>query len=87
MTEMDYDERNDAINDIVQKFLASVGEFVDACQVHLAYLDPDGNTIAVHYGDGLWHARQGMAKEFLEREQARNHYITKLSEFDEDIDQ
>jgi hypothetical protein len=80
---MNDDTRCNAIDEIMEKMFAQLGEYVDHVQVHISFEGGEG-TQCIHHGMGNWFARKGMAQEFIERDQARNHHDIKACEFSED---
>lgn len=54
----------------VDRAIALLMEHFDAVQVLCCRLHGDGSTGRIYKGRGLWHARTGMATEFLEEDQA-----------------
>lgn len=53
---------------IIRNFSTSLSEHFDAVQVLACRLDTNGNTDTFYVGSGLWPARTGMAREFLDQQ-------------------
>ena len=51
--------------------LSKLGEHFDAIQILGTYMADDGTTHRVTRGKGNWYARQGVAREFLEMDEAQ----------------
>jgi hypothetical protein len=55
----------------LDRAVAQLGEHFDCVQILASWPDPDGNgTRASYRGGGNWFARQGMAHDFVEINQA-----------------
>lgn len=59
-----------AIDAILAEVMPKLMEHCDAVQVMLTFPSPDGKTRGKVNGRGNWYARQGMAHEFISRDQA-----------------
>lgn len=60
------------IERITDRYLAEIGEYVDAVQVLLSYPQPGGElTHSFATGRGNFYARVGLARDFLIRDRAR----------------
>lgn len=57
------------LEEIVQKHVEGLGEHFCAVQVLVSVVD-DAGTTNVYRGSGNWFARQGMAHDFITRDQA-----------------
>jgi hypothetical protein len=49
---------------------ARLSEFFGSVQIHASALTIDGDTQSFHAGNGDWYARQGLAQEFIDTDQA-----------------
>lgn len=59
------------IEQIVQRFLAEIGEYADSVQVLASYMEPGGrSSFCYKKGTGNVYARIGMAREYLLQDQA-----------------
>jgi len=66
------------VDKICKRFAAELGEYVEHGQFMLTF----GNDSHTSYnGFGNFHARRGMAQEFLDRDRARNAHEVEYSEF------
>jgi hypothetical protein len=70
----------------IEQLTDQLSELLDAVQVLGAELMPDGRTNTILTGRGLWHARQGLAQEFIETSQAMTlvHEMNREDEEDDD---
>lgn len=57
---------------IVDECVARIAEHVDAVQIMVSW-NEEAMTQCLKRGAGNWHARQGMAHEFIERDKAQEH--------------
>lgn len=57
---------------IIERFLEELGEHCDAVQV-MASWNEEGRTYATVVGSGNWYARQGMARQFINTDQAQTN--------------
>lgn len=60
------------LNALVQPMLETLGEHCDAIQIMMTW-NEDGNTHRYKIGAGNWYARQGMAHEFINEDQAQTN--------------
>lgn len=56
--------------EIVSRLVNQLGEHFEAVQVMVSW-NEEGETRCNHNGSGNWYARQGMAREFLQFEEAQ----------------
>lgn len=63
----------------VEETTRKLGEYFDAVQVLVTW-DEEGVTRTLKTGCGNWHARQGMAREFLEEDQAQTAAVKLANE-------
>lgn len=56
--------------EVVQKCVAVLSEHFDCVQILASELTPENNTGSIFSGSGNWYARQGMAREFITRDQS-----------------
>ncbi len=56
--------------DIVNTHLNGLSEHFDSVQILATRLEPDGRTVATILGSGNWYARTGLARFFLDQDQA-----------------
>jgi hypothetical protein len=69
---MDQVERTEkAIDAILAEVMPKLMEHCDAVQVLITFPSPNGQTLRKADGRGNWYARQGMAHEFINTDQAR----------------
>lgn len=61
---------NEEAEKIVEDAVGKLGEFFEAVQVLVSWVDENGATRFVPRGSGNWHARQHMSQEFVEREKS-----------------
>ncbi len=55
---------------MIEAIASQLSEHFEAVQILVSF-PQDGGTQGLNAGRGNWYARQGMAQEFLQREQAR----------------
>ncbi len=55
---------------MIEAIASQLSEHFDAVQILVSF-PSDGGTQGLNAGRGNWYARQGMAHEFVQREQAR----------------
>ena len=55
---------------VVQQHITALMEHFEAVQILVSVTDP-GGTASVFLGAGNWYARQGMARDFMQQDQAR----------------
>ena len=61
---------NEQLNELVEKHAGILKEFFDSVQVLTTWVDENGCTRGKKFGMGDWYARQGIAREFVEQNQA-----------------
>lgn len=54
--------------ELIEKHINQLAEEFDAVQILACRLKPDGHTLSYKKGTGLWHARQGLATEFIQED-------------------
>lgn len=64
--------KDEALIEMIDEFIARVGEHVDAVQVMVTRGAEGGGTIDLMRGGGNWFARQGMAHTFINRDVAQD---------------
>ena len=64
--------RTEEIDKICERFAKELGEFVDHANFMISFENEKGETQGTFAGFGNWHARRGLAQEFLDREIARS---------------
>ncbi len=74
-------DKEPIIEEKIKQLSAILSEYCDAVQIHATWCDEDGSTKGMHYGAGNWHARKGMAMEFLERDKAREACQVEYTEY------
>lgn len=62
--------QNDALAEQLSQLVADCAEFFECIQVLASFVDDNGNTQSYYSGTGNWHARQGMASDFLKQDAA-----------------
>ncbi len=67
------DLSNDAIADKVDAAVQALMEHFGAVQILASFEDDQGQTINVYSGGGNWFARQGMAHDFIQKDQAHTN--------------
>lgn len=65
------EQREKTIDALLFEFLPKLMEHCDAVQVLLSFPTPNGQTMRKADGRGNWYARQGMAHEFINTDQAQ----------------
>ena len=72
----------EAVNQILDQFLPKLMEHCDCVQVLVSFPSETGGTAHNFQGRGNWFARQGMAQEFVNMDQAQTlaHEIAKTEE-------
>lgn len=55
----------------IDQKLRELGEHYDAVQIMVAWQTDNGDTKSMKRGLGLWHARTGLAHEFLSMDKAQ----------------
>lgn len=63
--------KSEVLMALIDKFASDLGEHCDAVQILTSWND-NGVTSALYRGSGNWHARQGMAHEFINMDQCQN---------------
>lgn len=53
----------------IQQIAYELREHCDSVQIHASIVE-DNQTKGIHRGCGDWYARQGLAREFIEQDQA-----------------
>lgn len=61
----------EAVNQILDQFLPKLMEHCDCVQVLVSFPSETGGTAHNFQGAGNWFARQGMAREFVNMDQAQ----------------
>lgn len=61
---------NAEAEELIQRTAAQLGEHFDAVQIMVSW-NQDCTTAAAYRGVGNWYARQGMAHEFINTDQAQ----------------
>lgn len=61
--------------ELMRKIASELAEHFDAVQILASHRDGNGNTQLIKYGEGNWYARQGMAHDFINAEQAQETAI------------
>jgi hypothetical protein len=63
--------------EIVQKAATALSEHFDCVQILVSSVTPQNSTESIFRGSGNWFARQGMAKDFMNRDSSdtRAYYI------------
>lgn len=59
------------LTDFVMKKVEELGEHFDAVQILVCW-NEHGSTRSIKRGGGLWHARQGLAHEFINEDIAQD---------------
>ncbi len=75
--------REDQIK-LVEYHVRQLNEHFEAVQIMVCGLRDDGGTEQIFSGRGLWHARTGLAHEFLQRDDARNRADETVKPDDDD---
>lgn len=57
----------------VERAISLLMEHFDCVQVLCSRVNPDRETESYYLGAGNWHGRQGMAREFLSKDQAQTN--------------
>ena len=81
------DDPTKLLEELIQDFSRRAQLYgCDAVQVLVSmHSEPKEETFVYKFGRGNWYARQGMAREFLEEDEARTVELVKIREFgDED---
>lgn len=60
----------DQAKELVDRALCMLHEHFDACQINVSW-NEQGETRAVYRGTGNWHARIGMAYDFIKKDDAQ----------------
>lgn len=55
----------------MNRALEILGEHFDAVQILASHMTVRGETVAAYNGRGNWHARRGMAQDFIEKDSAQ----------------
>lgn len=56
---------------LMERHVAELGEHFDAIQIMVCW-NEEGKTRSIKRGGGLWHARQGLAHEFIHEDIAQD---------------
>lgn len=75
---MTYEQRMAVLESCVTK----LSECYDAVQIMGTFLTPDNRTIGHKRGSGNWYARQGMAQQFVQDDEAESHAIQIAAKLD-----
>lgn len=80
------DEDKKMLDDLVKDFCRRAQLYgCDAVQVLLSsHSEATGGTYVQKHGRGNWYARQGLAKEFVDADQARTGENVRVNEFGND---
>jgi len=84
-------DENDALYEMLLKTASGLMEHVDAIQILASVQQPNGETAMFQVGFGNFYARQGMAHEFINADQAKSlakeiDSVTWLEDIDDDDD-
>lgn len=61
---------NEEAGKILEDAVSKLGEFFEAVQIIVSWVDEEGATHYVPRGSGNWYARQHMCQEFVGREKS-----------------
>ena len=56
----------------IERALEILGEHFDSVQILATHLTVNGESVGAYWGKGNWHARMGMAHDFIGKDSARN---------------
>lgn len=62
----------DEIRALLDKHNNILSEHFDCVQIMVSWLNPNNETESMTRGSGNWYARQGLAREFINKSQADN---------------
>lgn len=62
---------SEAFDKICNDFMEKLGEHADTIQILASFYDAEEGTLCRKIGTGNFYARQGMAREFLQQDQAQ----------------
>ncbi|MFZ4779101.1 MAG: hypothetical protein ACOYM3_27375 [Terrimicrobiaceae bacterium] len=72
MTNDDIEQREaDNAQAAVLRALEILGEHFEAVQILASHMTVNGETVGAYQGRGNWHARRGMAQDFIEKDSAQ----------------
>lgn len=78
-------DRAKRLKDLCEQFSEALSEHADAVQIMVSW-NEDCQTHDIQHGNGNWYARQGMAHEFITRDQARSNAYEIGKEINDDKD-
>lgn len=81
------DAESKAFLERIRVAASNIKEHCDAVHILASVVDDEGRTTIYSHGNGNHYARQGMAREFVEKDQARTYWDEKPTEPPDESDE